>query len=450
MKQLIIISLLAIAVQGCTIGKPYSRPHVTTDRLFGNVQIQESKTLAALSWQEFFTDTYLQGLIEKGLENNADLNMARLKVEAAEAVLMNARLSYLPSVTFTAEGTVTDFDHSSTKSYNIATAASWEIDAFGKIRNAKRGAKAALEGSRAYERAVKVRLIAAIANSYYTLLMLDRQLSINKQTVESWEDMEKTFNILKKAGKSNEIAVLQAKSSRMALQANMLSLQKSRRETENSLSSLLATTPQSIERGNLEKQTFPEKLSIGLPIQLLSYRPDVQQAEYELAQAFYATNATRLAFYPDMTLSGIIGWTNSGGGNIVNPGSWLLNSIGSLTQPLFNKGANRANLKVAQTRQKEAELLFRQSLLNAGKEVNDALIQIQTAKKRRVLSKEQINSLQEAVSKTKYLMRYSSINYLDVLTARQALLNAEQTEIQDCFDEIQGLINLYHALGGGS
>jgi len=450
MKQLIIIFLLAIAIQGCTICKPYSRPNITTDSLFGNVQNQENKTLATLPWQEFFTDTYLRGLIEKGLEKNTDFNIARLKVEAAEAVLMNARLSYLPSATLTAEGTVTDFGHSSTKSYNIATAASWEIDAFGKRLNTKRGAKAALEGSRAYERAVKVRLIAAIANSYYTLLMLDRQLTISKQTVESWEDMEKTFTILKKAGKSNGIAVLQAKSSRMALQANMLSLQKNRKETENSLSSLLATTPQSIERGNLEKQTFPEKLSIGFPIQLLSYRPDVQQAEYELAQAFYATNVTRLAFYPDITLSGITGWTNNGGGNIVNPGSWLLNSMGALTQPLFNRGTNRANLKVAQTRQKEAALLFQQSLLNAGKEVNDALTQVQTAKKRRLLNKEQINSLQEAVSKTKYLMRYSSINYLDVLTARQNLLNAEQTEIQDCFDEIQGMINLYHALGGGS
>lgn len=190
-------------------------------------------------------------------------------------------------------------------------------------------------------------------------------------------------------------------------------------------------------------------MSVGVPLQLLANRPDVRQAEYNLAQAFYTTNAARAAFYPNITLSGNAGWTNNGGGVILNPGKWLLGAVGSLTQPLFNKGANIANLRIVKTQQEEATLLFQQSLLDAGKEVNDALVQWQTARERIVIGREQIATLQEAVRKTELLMRHSSTNYLEVLTAQQSLLVAELTDAQDRFDEIQGVINLYHALGGG-
>lgn len=191
-------------------------------------------------------------------------------------------------------------------------------------------------------------------------------------------------------------------------------------------------------------------MSLGLPVQLLSRRPDVRRAERNLAQAFYATNAARSAFYPTLTLSGTVGWTNNGGGIIANPGKWLLNAIGSLTQPLFNKGTNMANLKIAKARQEEAKLRFQQSLLDAGKEVNNALAGWQAARQRIVIGTQQVDTLREVVRKTQLLMRYSSVTYLEVLTAQQSLLAAEQTQAQDYFDEIQGVISLYHALGGGS
>ena len=189
--------------------------------------------------------------------------------------------------------------------------------------------------------------------------------------------------------------------------------------------------------------------SIGVPLQLLSNRPDVRQAEMELAQAFYATNAARAAFYPNITLSGILGWTNNGGGVIVNPGQWLLNAIGSLTQPLFNRGVNIANLKIAKSRQEEAKLLFRQSLLNAGKEVNDALTAWQTAKSQIEINARQVETLCDAVRKTESLMRHSNTTYLEVLTAKQSLLEAEVQQLQTRFERIQSIIKLYHALGGG-
>lgn len=233
-----------------------------------------------------FTDEHLQTLIEKGLEQNTDLHIARLRVEEAEAVLKNARLSYLPSVSLSPEGGINRYDGVTAKTYNLGASASWEIDIFGKVTNAKRGAWAALNGSWAYQQAVQTQLMATIANSYYMLLMLDRQLAINNSTLVTWEKSIKVLEALKQSGKSNDAAVLQARANRMALESSVLSLRQSIHETENALSTLLAMPVQAIERGTLDGQRFPEELSVGVPLQLLANRPDVKQAEYNLAQAF--------------------------------------------------------------------------------------------------------------------------------------------------------------------
>ena len=280
--------------------------------------------------------------------------------------------------------------------------------------------------------------------------MLDAQLEINGRTLENWRNTVKTLEALKRVGKSNEAGVLQAKSSIMELEATRLAILKSISETENALASVLAMPSQKFERGNLGDAIFPDTISLGVPLQLLSNRPDVRNAEMNLAQAFYATNVARAAFYPSITLSGTLGWTNNGGGIVTNPGNWLLNAIGSLVQPLFNRGTNIANLKIAKARQEEAQLLFQQSLLDAGKEVNNALTAWQTAKSQIDISERQVETLNEAVCKTRLLMRHSDTTYLEVLTAQQTLLDAEMALAQRRFDRIQAVINLYHALGGGT
>lgn len=435
---------------GCSIYKPYSRPEVQTEGLYRDLEeTRDTASIATLGWRNLFSDKNLQALIEKGLERNTNLRVAHIRVKAAEAVLMNARLSYLPSVVLTPDGSISGTEGAKAiKTYNLAASASWEIDLFGKVTNAKREALAALEGSRAYRQAVETQLIATIANSYYMLLMLDRQLIISEQTLITWKETEHSIEALKRAGKSNDAAVLQAKANRLALEASVVSIRKSIRETENVLSALLADTSHDIMRGALQKQQFPDTLSAGLPIQLLANRPDVRQAEWNLAQAYYATNAARSAFYPSLTLSGSTGWTNNVGGVVVNPGSWLFSAVGSLMQPLFNKGTNIANLRQAKARQEEVLLLFQQSLLDAGKEVNNALTRWQSARIRIDYVNQQIMTLQEAVRKTELLMQHTSTNYLEVLTARQRLLEAELTQAQDKFEEIQGVIDLYHAVGG--
>ena len=450
MKKIILFTISTLMLTGCGTYSRYHRADIPTEKLYRNIPAGiDTTTLASMSWREMFTDRKLQFLIETGLRQNTDLNVARLRVEAAEAALMTARLSYLPSLGISAEGSGNKYDGATAKAYNVGASASWELELFGKLTAAKRGAVAALQGSRDYRQAVQTQLVATIADSYYTLAMLDAQMTISNRTLENWRTTVRTLEALKKVGKSNEAGVLQAKANVMRLEASLLSIRKSISETENALSAILAMPSHSIGRSDLAEAAFPDTVSIGVPLQLLSNRPDVRQAEMELAQAFYATNAARAAFYPNITLSGILGWTNNGGGVIVNPGQWLLNAIGSLTQPLFNRGVNIANLKIAKSRQEEAKLLFRQSLLNAGKEVNDALTAWQTAKSQIEINARQVETLCDAVRKTESLMRHSNTTYLEVLTAKQSLLEAEVQQLQTRFERIQSIIKLYHALGGG-
>lgn len=452
-KTIIIGMLLTSALSGCQIYKSYERPDSlnVSDSLFRQpVSMADTASLASLSWRQLFTDAKLQQLIELGLENNTDLGIARLKVQEAEAQLMTSRLAYLPSLSLTPQGTLKSVDgNKTTKTYNIAVSADWEIDVFGKLLNTKRGAQAALEQSEAYRQAVQTQLIATIANSYYTLLMLDEQLDITRQTAEVWSENVRTMKALKRAGQSTEMAVAQTEAGKLAVDASVLSLEKQINETENSISTLIGMAPQSIERSTLKLQVFPDSVSVGVPLQLLSRRPDVRQSEMQLAVAYYATNVARSAFYPGITLSGSAGWTNAAGAAITNPGQWLLQAVGSLVQPLFNRGQNVANLKIAKAQQEEALLSFRQSLLNAGAEVNNALVQWQKAREKIKVDNQQVDALASALRSAELLMQHSSENYLEVLTARQSLLQAQLDVTADRFDEIQGVINLYHALGGG-
>lgn len=289
-----------------------------------------------------------------------------------------------------------------------------------------------------------------MANSYYNLLALDQQLSISQKSLEAWDEIIRTLEVRKTVGEGHQASIAQAKASRLEVENTVLSLSQQIKTQENSLCTLLGWTPRRIDRSELKSQIFPDDIAVGVPLQLLDNRPDIRQAEYALQSAFYSTNVARSAFYPSLTLSGTIGWTNNSGATIANPGNWLLNAIGSLVQPLFNRGRNVANLKIAKAQQEEALITFQQKLLEAGAEVNDALSQWQNAEQRLNVSARQIEALEDAVKSTRLLMTYSeSSNYLEVLTAQQTLLSAQLTETQETFDKIQGVIKLYHALGGG-
>ena len=279
--------------------------------------------------------------------------------------------------------------------------------------------------------------------------MLDSQYEVTGETARKWEETVRTMRAMKDAGMTNEAGVAQYEGSYYAIEASLHDLEYSIREAENSLCSVLGLAPQEITRGSLDNQQLPQELAVGVPVQMLSNRPDVRSAEYSLMQSFYATNAARSALYPSITLSGSAGWTNNGGMGVSEPGKLLLSAAGSLLQPIFNAGANRANLKIAKAQQEEAKLSFRQTLLNAGAEVNNALTQCQSARAKTDPRAKQIEALTRAVESTELLMEHSSTTYLEVLTAQQSLLSAQLSQITDRFDEIQGIVNLYQALGGG-
>lgn len=452
-KQIITMLSAALLLSSCGIYTNYRRSEsLPVDSLYRDVPkvMQDTASLADLSWRELFTDPLLVKWIEAGLEKNSDLQIARLRTEEAQASLRASRLSFFPSVSLTPQGSLSSFGGSKpSKTYSVGGTAEWEIDAFGSLRNAKKGSHAALEASRAYEQAVQTQLVATIAETYYSLLALDRKLAITRETARQWGENVRVMKALKRAGEKNDAAVAQAEASRMDAESAVLSLENQIHELENSFSTLIGMIPTAIERGNLLELSFKEELSVGVPVQLLGRRPDVRQAEWQLAQAFYVTNEARSAFYPKNTLSGSAGWTNNSGAGIANPGDWLLSAVGSLVQPLFNRGRNIANLKIAKAQQQQAQITFAQKLLDAGAEVNNALTEWQTARKNAELNRRKVETLETAVRSTQLLMEHGNTNYLEVLTAQQTLLQAQLAEVSDRYEEIQGVISLYHALGGG-
>lgn len=451
MKRLIIYILVLCSLSSCHIYKQYERPEIQTDGLYRTDKEQTDTTsFGNLSWREVYTDTLLQALIEKGLENNTDLKIARLRIDEAEAALLSSKLAFLPGFSLSPQGAVSSFDHSGiTKSYQLPITASWEIDIFGGLLNAKRKAKAAVEQSQAYKQAVQTQLISTIANSYYTLLMLDEQLRISESTATNWKESVRTMKAMMDAGMTNAAAVSQSEANYRSVEASIPDIKRQIREAENALSIVLAEVPGEIKRGRLDNVTIPYEISAEVPIELLSKRPDVKQAEMNLAIAYYATNEARSAFYPKVNIGGSAGWTNSVGEGIVNPAKFLLSAVGSLVQPLFNKGKNIAGLKIAKAQQEEALLSFQQSLLNAGKEVSDAMYMFQSVADKEAERKVQVESLEKTVKSSNELFLLGSSSYLEVLTAQQNLLSARLLQVGDRFEKIQAVINLYHALGGG-
>lgn len=455
MRKLAFILISMVLLSSCHIYRNYQRPdNLPTDSLFRETEglvEEDSLSLGDLPWQEIFQDPLLQHYISYGLEHNTDIQTAWLRVDQAQAQLKAARLSFLPSLTLSPQGTLTSTAGSKTvKTYELPIQASWEIDLFGSLRNAKKGSQATLLQQQAYRQAVQSELIASIANSYYSLLMLDNQIEISRSTLDVWKEQVRVMEARMKVGEETENAVTQARASLYELEATHNDLLRQQRETENSLCTLLGMTSRNLERNSLSEQQFPQTVSTGIPVRLLSKRPDIVQAEMTLANAYYSTNQARSAFYPNLTLTGSAGWTNSLGQAVTNPGDWILSAIASLTQPIFNRGKLISNLRVSKDEEQIALLNYKQALLDAGQEVNDALYATKSTQKSLESHQKQCKELERTVQTSEALYRTGNATYLELLTARQSLLNAQLNVVSDQFTYCQTIINLYNALGGGS
>ena len=455
--NIIIMVSAAALLSGCGVYGKYERPEVDAAGIVRDVTsntdtlaVTDTTSFGNLPWKSVFTDPALQSLIEKGLENNTDLLNAALNVKMVEAQLMAAKLAFVPSFTFSPQGTISSWDgNKATKTYSLPVNASWSIDLFGNLLNQKRSAQMALLATKDYQLVVKTNLIANVANAYYTLLMLDKQLEIVNNMVgltkETWDMMklQKDF----KGGK--ETSVQSAEANYYSVLAQAADLKRQIRETENSLSLLLGQRAQYIERGKIDDQNLPVEFSTGVSLQMLNNRPDVHYAEMTLAQCFYNTQAARSKFYPNITISGSGAFTNSAGAGIVNPGKWLLSAVGSLVQPIFQNGQLIAGLKVAKAEQEQAYNTWQNAVLSAGSEVSNALVLYNSSDEKSKLEAKQVESLRKNVEYTKDLFQSAGSTYLEVITAQQSLLNAELAKVQDDFYKMQAVVNLYYALGGG-
>lgn len=443
MKKIVLILSIATLFTSCSIYKKYSRPEeISTNNLYGNIERGDTITMADVSWRDFFTDKHLQGYIEQGLKNNIDMRLAAERVSQAELALQSARLAFIPSFSFEPSASVSLSPQSAQYAYTLPVKASWEIDIMARNINAKRRAEASLEYNKLYRRSVQTALVAAIANNYYTLLMLDAQLRISRSTSASWKENVRTMKAMKEAGMTNAASISQTEANSCSIDASLYDLEYKLVQAQNAFALLLGVTPQEFPRSELNGVDFKQELFVGVPAQLLSRRPDVQQAEYNLMLAFYNTNIAHANLYPSLTITG-------DGALKGFPTSWAFSFLAKLVQPIFNAGKNRANYKIAQSQQREALLNFEHKLLEAGSEVNTALAQCRSARSKTDLRIRQIENLSQAVYSTRQLMSHSEATYLEVLTAQQSLLSARLLQVSDRFEGIQGVINLYRALGGG-
>lgn len=456
-KQIIGVMCVAAMMSSCHIYKAYDRPEAITTSGIYRDPASATDTLASdttnmgnLPWKEVFRDVKLQALIEEGLNNNVDVQAAALRVKEAKVMLTSAKLSYLPSINIAPQGTATSMDDGNyVKAYTLPAVASWEFDLFGKILNSKRGQKVAYQKSQYSQQAVRSSIICGIANIYYSLLMLDRQVAITTETSDIYKENVRVMEAMKTAGMATEAGVAQMRAASNQVDASLIDLKRQVRETENSLAILLGRAPQTIERTTLDEQVMPEKLMAGVPLQLLENRPDVKMAEMTLAAAYYSTNQARAAFYPGLTITGTAGWTNGSNISVSNPGVFLMQAMASLAQPIFNKGKLIANLKVTKAEEKIAQMNYQQTILKAGKEVSDALFLFDCQNKKLENDKVRVEQLNKAVIATKALFQSASATYLEVLTSQQSLLSAQLSEVADNFQRIQAVINLYSAVGGG-
>lgn len=455
-KYIVLIAGIALIQAGCSTSKHYQRGMVATGKLFGDTVVTDSATMASQPWHELFTETYLQKLIQEGLDNNSDLQLAIRKVEEAEAYFKQSKAALLPGITTNGRGTYVRNPESiypdgprEVSTFQLSAEASWEVDLWGKLRSSKRAAYASLLGTDAAKKAVQTRLIASIASAYYTLAGLDAKLEITRQTVKNNIDLVETMKVLQGSGRVTGAAVVQSEAARYAAEVTIPDLEQQIREAENTLSLLLGRTPGYIERGKIDEQALSSILKTGVPAQLLDNRPDVMQAEFAVMGAYEVTNNARAYFYPALTLTATSGLVAADLSELLDPISFASNVVGGLAQPLFSKRANITRLKVAKAQQEEALISFRNTLLKAGQEVHNALGSYESSVQKMDLRRLQLDALEKSVSYTKELLTYGTATYTEVLNAQTSLLSAQLNRVNDQLQQLNAVVTLYRALGGG-
>ena len=456
MKKLFPIVLAVTLLSSCQLYKNYERPaDIITDGIYGDMQTAGDNSLGDLRWRDIFTDPKLQALIEKGLQNS-DMKNADLRIKEADYALKCAKLAYIPSFYFKPSGTLSQTwdpwnrnDYMASKTYSLPVSMSWQVGSIGSLRNNKKKAEVTREQLRNAKQAIQAQLVASIASMYYNLCMLDEQRLLTKQTEENWGKYLKMQQQLMNAGQSNMAAVASIEATYYSIQTSVVSIDNNIDAFENALATLLGETQFHIDRNSLASFQAPAICSTGLPITILDRRPDVRDAEYKLAAAFYDKNIAYSNFFPQLNITANGQFTNSLGA-AVNPGVFIGAAVASLAQPLFENGRIRAKYKVSKAEMEIATNDFKQAVIKAGNEVNLAMDDIYVSRLMQELIDKQVESLSKALDATQKLYQNTGTNYLNVITAQNSLLSAQMSQISNRMDAITATINLYQALGGGA
>lgn len=451
------LAAVSLSLTGCGIYTSYEAKNEVPDGLFGQADTAQARpagqSLAKVAWRDLFTDPQLQAVISEVLEKNIDLQTAQLNIEQAQASYKASRLAFAPSLSFSPNAALGKYDVDGAeviKTYTIPVNLQWQIDAFGSLRNQKRASKASLRAAEDALQATQTALVANTASLYFSLLMLDRQLEIADSTADAWKQTVETMRAMMDAGMANEASVAQMEGTYYSIVAQVADIKDNIVAVQNSLCLLMAKPSQAVARGRLEDQALNVDLAAGLPLDIISNRPDIRAQERQLEVAFYSANASRSAYYPSITLSGQAGWTNLVGNMVMNPAKFFWQAAASLVQPIFQNGQIRARVKVAEAQQKQAELAWTKAVLTAGNEVNEALTAYQTAKEKHDLYQKQVEALGRAYEATDLMMQHGSTTYLEVLTAKQSLLSAQLSQTANVYAELSAVITLYQAVGGGA
>ena len=444
-------------VQSCFVAKDYEKPQINTDNLYRTEQIADSSSLAKMSWDKIFTDELLQNHINEAIQNNLDMKIALQNMAAAEATMKQGKAGYFPTLNGNATWTHQETSEnsqfgalfSSIDQYELSAKLSWEADIWGKIRSNKRATAAKFLESAVARQAVQTELVANVASIYYQLLAIDAQIKVVNTTLENRNTSVEVIKALKEAGNVNEVAVKQTEAQQYAAQIILEDLKYNVKVLENSFNQLLGKASNTVARTVFENQVIKAEIKTGLPTFLLSQRPDVMAAELNFRNTFELTNVARSSFYPSLTL------TATGGLQALELQDWFsaksifANVITGLTQPIFNQRQNKTRLEVAQANQQKAYLQFEKSLLVAGKEVSDALANYENETNKLVIRKKQVDALKMAADYSDELLQYGMVNYLEVLTAKDNALNTEINYIDNKYKQLNAVITLYKALGGG-
>lgn len=456
--KILILASLPFLLVSCFAAKDYERPQVVNEANYRTENLpQDTLSIATLSWKELFTDPLLQGYIEEGLKNNMDIRVALQQIRIAEAYVKQGKAGYFPSLNGNARYTHQEFSaggqfgsqFSSLDQYELSANLSWEADIWGKIRSNERAFQASYLQSVAAHQAVKSRLIANIASVYYQLLALDEQIRVTEETIETRSKGLETTQALKEAGNVTEVGVKQTEAQLYAAKGILIDLKNQARLLENTMSILLGSAPHEITRGSLENQDIEIPLKTGIPAQLLRNRPDVMAAEYSLMNAFELTNAARASFYPSLTLSATGGFQNIEIDKLFNANSLFATIIGGLTQPIFNKRQIRTQYEVSQAQQEQAYLDFRLTIITASKEVSDALYNYEAATEKIEVNQKEFEAYNLATNYSEELLDNGFANYLEVLNAQENALNSSLNLINTKNNQLQAIVDLYEALGGG-